>query len=203
MGSNKDDKKKQQQLEEQQRQDRALFTQTFQQANTKSPLELAREKESLDWINDTTGVNGPFDIMKVRGMAPSLSAYSHSAADQQRERQGIGALRMGLNATSPEAAANLATQDNLRRDQERGGRLEQAFAAKDASMRGDVMPLLGLQNNRNMGLAGLAGSQSGNSTGLWSQFRVRPSGWATFGQNLLQGAAQAGSAALGNPNLFS
>lgn len=133
------------------------------------------------------------------GLGPSRSLYEHARAGQQSERQGIGALRMGLNASDPGMAANLAEQSKLRREQDASGQLEQAVAMKLAEAKGSALPLIGLNQQRTMGLASLAGNQSGNSTGLWSQFRVRPSGWATFGQGLLGGAMGAATAFAGRP----
>lgn len=207
MGSNKDDKRKQEELRRQQEQDRALFTQTFQQANTKSPLEQAREAEDLKWLNWSSGKDGPVDIMRAPGLGVARSLFDYGRARRDDPKQGVGVLRLGLNSTSPEYAANLAEQSQSRREEDAAGRLENAVALKDAAVRGDLGDLMRLQTSRNMGLASLAGNQSGGSTGLWASFRPRPSGWATLGQALLgvggsfaTGAATGGFGAGGRWN---
>lgn len=182
MGGNKD-KEKEKRLAEQQAQDRALFLQSFNQAREPTPLQKAWEEANLNFINWEQGKDGALDVLKAPGLGPALSLYRHAAAGQQGERQGIGALRMGLNATDPALAAKMAEQNKLRREQEAAGQLENAVATRSAEAHGSVLPLSQLNTNRSLSLAGMAGNQAGQSQSLWAQFRPRPGFWGTLGQN--------------------
>lgn len=185
---NSADKKKQQQLADQQQADRALFLQSFNKASEQSPLQKRLEQGNLDWLDWEQGKGTfegkPLDVMNAPGLGPSLSIFNRAKAGQQGERQGIGALRMGLNASDPGLTANLAEQSKLRREEDASGALENAVASKDAEVQGSSLPLIGLDQSRAMGLAGLAGNQAGNSTSLWSQFRPRPGFFGTLSQSL-------------------
>lgn len=178
MSGNKDDRRKQEQLAAQQAADRALFLQSFNKASEQTPLQKRLEEGNLGWLDWEQGKGlfegQPTDVMQAPGLGPSLSIYNRAKAGQQGERQGIGALRMGLNAADPGMAANLAEQSKLRREQEASGALENAVAMKSAEVKGSSLPLINLDQSRMMGLAGMAGNQSGQSTGLWGQFRARP-----------------------------
>lgn len=183
--NNKEDKQKQEQLATQQAADRALFLQSFSKAQEQSPLQKRLEEGNMDWLDWEQGKGSfagtPTDVMSAPGLGPSLSIYNRAKAGQQGERQGIGALRMGLNASDPGMAANLAEQSKLRREQDASGALENAVAMKSAEVKGSSLPLINLDQQRTMGLAGMAGNQSGQSTGLWSQFRRRPGMLGQFG----------------------
>lgn len=175
---NKGDKRKEQQLAEQQAADRSLFLQSFNKAQEPSPLQKRLEEgnlEYLDWESGKGAFEGkPIDVMSAPGLGPQRSLYERAKAGQEGERMGIGALRLGLNASDPGLATNLAEQSKLRREQEAAGALEEAIAMKSAEARGSSLPLIGLDQSRRMGLAGMAGGQSGQSTGLWAGFRPRP-----------------------------
>jgi hypothetical protein len=112
---------------------------------------------------------------------------------------GIGALRMGMDGDNSGLSTLLASQEQAHREQDAAGQLENAFAVKDAEMRDSMMPILGLQQNRTMGLAGLSNNASQNSTNQWASFRPRPSVWQNLLMSGLQGAAQVGSAYAGRP----
>src|SRR5205085_6017578 len=119
---NRDDKKKQAELGQQQAQDRALFLQSFNAAKEPSPLQKRLEGEDLKFLDWESGegdyAGKPIDVYEAPGLGASRSLYEHAKAGQQGERAGIDALRMGLNAASPEYAANLAEQSKLRREQD-------------------------------------------------------------------------------------
>jgi hypothetical protein len=191
----KEDKKKQQQLAEQSAADRALFMSSFQEAKKPSPLQEAWERAQMDFLNWEQGKGTfegkPIDVMDAPGMGPSLSLYRRAKAGQEGERAGIGALRMGLNASSPELAAKLAQQSKDRREQEAAGALEEALAMRTAEAHGSVLPLAQLNTSRNLSLAGMAGGQAQGSQGLWANFRTRPSWLADMANNAARGAGQA------------
>jgi hypothetical protein len=188
MGGNKDDKKKQADLEKQQAADRALFLQSYQKAEEPSPLQSAWEKQNLNYLNWENGEGAfagkPIDVMNAPGLGPEVSLYNHAREGQQGERQGIGALRLGLNASDPGLAANMAEQNKLRREQDASGQLENAVAMKTAEAHNSVMPLAQLDTSRNLSLAGMAGNQAQGSQSLWANYRPQPGFFRTFSQNL-------------------
>lgn len=146
-------------------QQQAQTTQLIQQAQTKSPLELQREQEQLDWTRDTTSPS--FDVTKTAALNPYLSLYQNAVANRNEDMAGTGILRLGTNQQNPNTAASLNRLLDERRRESAGGALAQAFAAKDAEMRGSLMPLLGLQNSRNVAVAGIS---SNNSNDAWRRY---------------------------------
>lgn len=189
---NKSDKKKQEELARQQAEDRARQQALLAAAAQPKPVETAVENQQLDWINTTSGKNGPIDVTKLPGMGPSYGLYDSAVNRQQGERMGIGALRLGAQGSSPNLSRLLQEQSTNQRQQSAAGQFENAYRFKDAEMRGSVLPLLGLQQSRSMGLAGLASGNANASTNTWANFRPQPSFW----QNLLMtGIGGASSAA--------
>jgi hypothetical protein len=183
--NNHDDQKKQEELRRQQEADRLRALEREQQAAAPKPVETAIENEQLGWLNQTKAPD--FDVTHLNALTPQLSLYNHAKARADSQRMGIGALRMGMGEGDGSGLSSLlASQQDAHREQDAAGQLENAFAAKDADMRGSVMPLLGLQQNRTMGLAGLGNNASQNSTSQWASFRPRPSVW----QNLLMAGVQ-------------
>jgi hypothetical protein len=204
---NKDDKRKDEELRRQQEADRAASNAALTTAAAPSPLQAAEEEDALNFRNWEQGKGAyagqPIDVMNAPGLGPSLSLYRRARAGQQGERAGIGALRLGLNASDPGMAANLAEQSNLRRDQDAAGALEEAVAAKTAEAHNSVLPLIQLNQSRALGVAGLRSGQAQQTQGLWSQYRVRPGWGANLLNGLVQGAAGTASAYAGNPAAFS
>jgi len=163
------------------------------------PLETALDKQSLDWLDQTSGKNGPLDITSLSAMKPNLALYDNAARRQSGERMGLGALQLGAQGSNPMLSQLLRSQQDDQRQQDAAGGLENAYRMTDASMRGNIMPLLGLQQNRTMGLAGMASGNSNNSTAQWANFKPQPSFWQ---QLLSQGfgvAGQVGAAYAGKP----
>lgn len=189
---NKSDKEKQRRLEEQQRQDRERQQALITTASQPTPLETAVDKEKLDWINATSGKAGPIDITKLPGMGPSYGLYDAAVNRQQGERMGIGALRLGSQGADSNLGRLLQEQSTNERQQSASGQFENAYRFKDAEMRGSIMPLLGMQQNRSMGLASLGSSNAANSTNAWANFRPAPSFWQ---QLLMQGVYNGRQAA--------
>lgn len=171
----------------------------MQQAAAPKPLETALDTQSLDWINQTSGKNGPLDITTLSAMKPNLGLYNAASRRQEGDRMGRGLLQMGAQNTNPLLGQLLRSQQDDERQQSAVGGLENAYRMTDASMRGNILPLLGLQQNRTMGLAGMASGNSQNSTAQWANFKPAPSFWQ---QLLFQGmgaAGQAGAAYMGKP----
>lgn len=189
---NKKDQQKQSLLQQQQAEDRARQQQYMTTAAAPSALELSQQKETQDWMDATSGKNGPLDITSLSAMKPNLALYDNASRRQSGERMGIGALQMGAQNTNPGLTQLLRSQQDDQRQQNASGQLENAYRMTDAQMRGNIMPLLGLQQNRTMGLAGMASNSSQNSTNQYANFRVQPSFWQ---QMLMQGMGAAGQAA--------
>lgn len=189
--SNKSDRKKQEELARQQAEDRARQQALITQAAQPKPVESAVESQQLGWLNATSGKDGPIDITKLPGMGPSYGLYDSAINRQQGERMGIGALRLGAQGANGNLSRLLQEQSLNERQQQAAGQFENAYRFKDAEMRGSVLPLLGLQQSRSMGLASLASGNAANSTNAWSNFRPAPSFWQ---QLLLTGVGAAGNA---------
>jgi hypothetical protein len=197
--SNKSDKRKQEELERQAAADRAARDRAMTVAAAPTPLESAYDKERLDWMDQTSGKAGPLDISTLKGMGPSLGLYNAASQRQQGERMGLGALRLGEQGSNPMLGQLLRSQQEDERQQAAAGGLENAYRMKDAEMRGSIMPLLGLQQNRTMGLAGMTSGNAANATGQWASFRPAPSFWQQLLMAGVSGASQVGSAMAGAP----
>lgn len=196
---NKSDKEKQRRLEQQQAEDRARLNALLAQAAAPKPVETAVDTQTLEWLNQTSGKNGPLDVQNLTAMKPHLSLYDTASRRQQGDRMGLGALQMGAQGSNPMLAQLLKSQQEDQRQQEAAGGLENAYRMTDASMRGSIFPMLGLQQNRSMGLAGMASGNSQASTNAWSQFRPAPSLWSQILLAGIGGAGQVGAAYAGRP----
>lgn len=196
---NKTDKAKQKQLEAQSAADLATRNAAMATAAAPSPLETAYDKERMGWLDQTSGKEGPIDVTKLRGMGPSLGLYNSASQRQQGERMGIGALRLGAEGANPGLSQLLRQQSDDQRQQEASGGLENAYRMKDAEMRGSIMPLLGLQQNRTMGLAGMASGNSNQASERYTNFKPAPSFWQQMLMGGIGAAGQLGSAYLGRP----
>jgi len=193
------DRQRQQELERQAAADRAARDALIQTAAQPRPLEQAYDSERLNWINSTSGQNGPIDVTKLPGMGPSYGLYDAASRRQQGERMGIGALRLGAEGSNPGLSQLLRQQSEDQRQQDASGQFENAYRMKDAEMRGSVLPLLGLQQNRTMGLASLGSGNSAQATNTYANFRPAPSFWQQLLMTGLGGAASIGSAYAGRP----
>lgn len=177
----------------QRQQQQALETQNrlMTQAETPDPLAERLRAQRMSWLDATEGRNGPVDVTKLEGMAPYLDLYNRGRAKREGERQGIGVLQMGVNASNPDLAARIAEQRGAEREQEAAGAFSNAYNMKDAEMRGSIMPLLGLQQNRDLGLAGLSSSNYNNATDQYLRLLTRPRQPSMWG-SILGGALNAG-----------
>lgn len=197
--SNKSDRRRQQELERQAAADRAQRDALIAVAAQPKPLETAYDQERLGWLNATSGKDGPIDVTKLPGMGPSYGLYDAASKRQEGQRMGIGALGFGAQNTNPGLGALLRQQSEDQRQQEAAGQLENAYRLKDAEMRGSVLPLLGLQQNRTMGLASLASGNSNQATNTYANFRPAPSIWQQLLLAGVSGASQVASAYAGKP----
>jgi hypothetical protein len=196
---NKSDKRKQQELERQAAEDRRRLNELLAQAAQPKPLETAQETEALKWLRQTSGSEGPLDIKNLSAMKPHLGLYEAASQRQSSDRMGQGLLQMGASNSNPMLGQLLRSQSEDVRQQQAAGGLENAYRLTDAQMRGNIMPLLGLQQNRSMGLAGMASGNSQNSTQAWANFRPAPSFWQNLLMAGVSGGAQVGAAFMGRP----
>lgn len=186
-GPSKEEKRAAEAAERRAQEQFALQRQYMETASRPDPLEERLKGQSMDWLDWSEGKQGPIDVTRAPGFGPSLNLYQRAAAGQQGERMGIGALRMGEQASNPNLVALLAEQAKARREQEAAGGLERAVAYRDAEVKGSALPLLDLAQNRTMGLASLgsgnANTAQGQYLGFLSNRPQRPSFWRTFTQS--------------------
>lgn len=156
-------------------------------AQAEDPLETRLRERDMSWLDWSEGKTGPLDVSKAPGLGPSLGLYESAARGQQGERMGIGALRMGLDASNPNLSALLNEQAKARREQEAAGGLERAVAMKDAEVNRSALPLAAFAQDRRMGLASLASGNANTSQGQYLGFLAnrpqRPSFWRTLSQS--------------------
>lgn len=196
---NKSDKDKQALLQQQQAQDRAREQALLDATAKPTQLENAQTAETQNWLDTTSGKNGPLDINNLTAMKPNLALYDNASRRQEGERMGIGALQMGAQNTNPGLTQLLRSQQDDQRQQNAAGQLENAYRMTDAQMRGDIMPLLSLNQNRSMGLAGMASNNANSSTGQYANFRVAPSFWQQLIMQGVKSTGEVGAAAAGKP----
>lgn len=194
-GPSREERAAQESLRLQQQQAAQQQQQFFQQAAAPDPLAERMRASRLEWLDQTEGKNGPLDVSKLDGMAPYLDLYNRGRAKREGERVGIGALQMGVEGQNPELAARIAEQRSTEREQDAAGAFENAFRMKDAEMKDSVMPLMGYQQDRGMGLASLASSNSNSAQDRYLQMLTRPRQRPFWQQMLISGAQTAGSMA--------
>jgi hypothetical protein len=179
-------------LRQQQQQALTQQQQFFTQAAAPDPLTERLRASRLEWLDATEGRSGPLDVSKLKGMAPYLDLYNRGRAKREGERVGIGALQMGVQGQNPELAARIAEQRSTEREQESAGAFENAFRLKNAEMTDSVMPLIGMQTSKDMGLASLASGNSNAAQDRYLQYLLRPRR-QPFWQQALMGGMQAGA----------
>lgn len=186
------------------REQQAQATQYMQTAAPPDPVEAFINAENLGFLEDSTGKSGPVDVTRMRGMAPHYGLYNAAINRQNADKQGTGLMRMGQAGSNPNLAALISQNRGDRQRQEAGGQLENAFAMKNAEVRGSIMPLLGLGQNRRMGLAGMASGNANAMQGFANQSRGLASQLAMssgfFNSNLfnqMMGGAQRAATGFG------
>jgi hypothetical protein len=161
-----------------------------------SPYENALNDEGISWLNATSGKE-PLDITKLPGMQPYLDIFTQAAAKQGAKRFGLGTMAFGAGAANPNLMAALQQQDESHRRQDAAQQLNQAFAVRNAEVRGSALPLIGIGENRNANKVGTAANMALNAGNNWSRFQVRPGFFATLLNNATQGiGAGLGAAAV-------
>lgn len=159
-----------------------------------SAYEKALNDEGLAWLNATSGKE-PLDISALPGMQPYLDLYNTAVSKQKGQRLGLGTFQAGAASANPNMIAALAQQEEAHRRQDAGAQLNQAFALRNAEVRGSALPLIGISENRSANRFGTAANMANASAGRWSQHQVRPGFWAGMLNNITQGAGQGALAA--------
>jgi len=149
----------------------------------------------MDWLDWSEGKKGPIDVTKAPGLGPSLDLYSRAKAGEQGERMGIGALRMGVEGSNPNLTSLLREQRQAHRERDAAGALEQAVAVNQADATGSIMPLVSLEQNKRMGLAGLASGAAQDTLGTYASFTGRPRRRPFWQDVILAGMGQGAQAA--------
>lgn len=151
-------------------------------------------EEGVNWLKATSGKE-PLDLTKLSGMQPYLDIFNAAAAKQGAQRFGLGTMAFGAANANPNMVAALQQQDESHRRQDAAAQFNQAFAIKDASIRGTALPLIGFGENRNAAKAGTAAQMAMNAGNNWARFQVRPGFWATLMDNATRGIGQGVGAA--------
>lgn len=155
-----------------------------------SALEVAKEKEQTDWLQQT---NSPdFDITKTTGMSPYLNLYNRAKANDRSEDTPMPTAASWGGTPNPNLAEALKSQGARSREQEAAGGLEQGFREKNASIRGETLPFLGMQQDKNMNLMNLLNNRS---MGMSSLYNTSISTMPFYQRWLLQAQQNASSMA--------
>lgn len=166
-----------------------------------SEYEQALNQEGVDWMKATSG-GAPLDITKLPGMAPYLDIYNSAAAKQKGQRMGLGLLSYGAANANPALVASLAQQDESHRRQDAAAQLNNAFALRNAEVRGTALPLINIGENRAQSKIGAYGNIASTGANManagadrWARFQVRPGFWANLLNNATAGIGQGAIAA--------
>jgi hypothetical protein len=160
------------------------------------PYEQALNDEGLAWINATDGKN-PLDISKLPGMAPWVDIYSTATAKQQGQRLGTGMMGYGSAMANPTMLAALAQQEEAHRRQDAGAQLSNAFAMKDAEVRGTALPLIGIGENRESAKVGTTAQMANSAAQRWASHQIRPGFWSNLLDQMTRGMSQGATMAAG------
>ena len=88
----------------------------------------------------------------------------------------------------------LSQQGSREREQEAAGGLQAGFAAKNASIRGDTLPFLAMQQDKNMGLINAVNGRSLNLYGMYGKSITTPGVFSQFLMQMMQNANNAARA---------
>lgn len=144
---------------------------------------------------DATSGKTPLDISKLPGMAPYLDIYNTAAAKQKGERFGLGSLRFGAANANPNLMGALAQQEQAHAKQDAAAQLGNAFAIRNAEVRGSALPLIGIGENRAGGKTGIAANMANSASNRWASHQIRPGFWQNMLMQATHGAASGAAAA--------
>ncbi len=130
-------------------------------------------------------------------MQPYLDVFQQAAAKQGAQRFGLGTMAFGAANANPNLMGALAQQDEAHRRQDAAAQLSNAFAVRNAEVRGSALPLIGIGENRAQTKLGTTANMATNNSNNWARFQVRPGFWAGLLNNATQGiGAGLGAAAM-------
>jgi hypothetical protein len=195
----KKDKQIQQTLANQQAEDRRLFLEMYNKANAPDPLEERKRASSLAFLDSVEGKNGPFDVTTTPGMEPYLDLYDKAKAGEAADANtDTGMFQLGATGGSPNLIARMREQNNMRRQERAAGDLSTAFAGKYAEVSGNTIPfLMKYRQGQNMNMADMMAGKSGQSTGMWANFKPGDSIWSSMFKQFAKGAGQGTAAMAG------
>lgn len=173
----------------------AVETQNRLMERAEKPDELAERIRGtrMKWLDAVEGKAGPFDVTKLEPMAPYLNLWNRSRTRRDGARMGTGALRLGVANQNPEIAARISSQQEIEREQEAGGALQGAFNLKNAEMTESLMPLMSLQQSRDLSLAGMGSNNVASATDAYAQWLSRPKPRSFWSELALGGVGAAGN----------
>ena len=116
-------------------------------------------------------------------MTPYLNLFNRAKANDTADQTPEPFAASWGGQQNSSLAQALGAQSARQREQEAAGGLEQAFGAQDAAMRGQTLPFLGYQQQRNLGLSSILSGQSMGLSQLYGKQVNQPS----FLQSLLLG----------------
>src|SRR6266536_470970 len=158
-----------------------------------SALEQAKEAEQTGFLQQTPSPD--FDITKVSGMSPYMNLFNRAKANDLSSETPLPSGATWGGATNTGLSQALAAQGARGREQEAAGGLEQAFGAKNAAMRGETLPFLAYQQQRNLSLMDALNNRSLNLYGLYGRSITTPSVFTQFMMNAANNAARGAAMA--------
>lgn len=144
----------------------------------RTALDLAKEKEQTDWYSQTSDPN--FDITKTTGMIPHLNLYNRAKANDQSDDTPMPTAASWGGTPNLNLAEALKSQGARSREQEAAGGLEEAFRSKDASIRGETLPYLGMQQDKNLNLMNMLNNRSMGMSSLYGRSLEQMPFWQRY-----------------------
>lgn len=159
-----------------------------------SPYEQALNTEGVNWMNATSGPGVP-NVASLPGMAPYIDIYNTAIAKQKGRKFGLGSMNFGASQASPNMLAALGAQEEAHRRQDAGQQIQNAYAVRNAEVRGTALPLIGIGESREAGKVGALGGAAQQAAGSYANYQVRPSFMAQLALKTVEQAGQGAMAA--------
>lgn len=175
MGSSRNSRE--QELQRQNQAAQNTYNQTLHEYKP-SPLEERLNQESMDWLDFTSGKNGPVDYTKAPGLT-HLGLYDEGAANRFAERTATGGLQMGRDGANATAVEMRRQQLADQMNEARGENLVNAVRSKDAAVRGQMPFLIGTSEGRNQSRLNSAGSRANAASQNYASYRPSTPWWHT------------------------
>lgn len=168
--------RREQALKDEQAKRDANLTQAQTVANQPSELEKRLDAEGVSWLDMVEGKSGPLDFSKAKGIFyPGMETDAY--ANQDDDRTATGALQFGSRGANPTAFALTKQLSSDRRAERRSVNFSNAIAAKDASVRGSIFPLIAQDSARKSQALSTAAGLYGQSAQNVANYQPPPSPW--------------------------